>query len=402
MPHTVAPESKQAGQPTITILGSTGSIGSQTIEVLHAHHPHYRVGYLTTNTRIDELEQQCALVHPNGVVISDETAWKTFREQTSFKGRILCGEEGLVEASADEENTLVMSSLVGFSGVVPTLAAIRKGITIALANKETLVSAGELITAEAQRYNAPIIAVDSEHSAILQCLMGEQQEAIEKLIITASGGPFRTFTQEQLDSATPQKALKHPNWTMGAKITIDSATLMNKGLEVIEARWLFGIGPERIDVVVHPQSIIHSMVQFTDGSVKAQLGLPDMKLPIHYALGFPHRTPSAFPRMDISAIGTMTFEQPDLQRFPCLRLAFDALRTGGTATTILNAANEVAVHRFLRGAIGFTDIPRIVESTLDTIQPAEHPSLQDILEHDRMARAYAAEYQSHHHSIITP
>lgn len=382
-------------QPVITILGSTGSIGSQTLDVLSAHHPHIRVGFLTTNARVEELAAQVQRVRPYGVAIADEEAWKRFRTISDFEGVILCGAEGVQQAAAWEENTLVMSALVGFSGVLPTLAAIERGCTIALANKESLVSAGYAITQAAKKHKTDIIAVDSEHSAILQCLVGEQYQAIEKLILTASGGPFRTLSAEQLESVTPEQALKHPNWTMGAKITIDSATLMNKGFELIEATWLFGVEAENIDVVIHPQSIIHSMVQFRDGSVKAQLGIPDMKLPIHYALTYPERRFADIPRMDIARIATLSFEQPDTQRFPCLALTYDALRAGGTATAILNAANEVAVAQFLQKAIGFCDIPRIIARCLETIPPIDNPSLAQIIEHDTEARALATRLAQH-------
>jgi 1-deoxy-D-xylulose-5-phosphate reductoisomerase len=373
---------------TISILGSTGSIGCQTLQVIDLVRDEWEINFLTVNSKIDELEQQISRYNPRGVAISDERFYREFKSATSFKGEILCGEEGVCAAAGDSRNTIVMSSLVGFSGVMPTLAAIESGAIIALANKETLVSAGEIITAAARQKNVPILAVDSEHSAILQCLAGESWNEIEKIILTASGGPFRQLPVEEFGAITLAQALRHPNWSMGNKITIDSATLMNKGFEVIEARWLFDLPSEKIDVVVHPQSIIHSLVQFTDGSVKAQLGTPDMRVPIAYALNFPHHISMNFPRLDLLAIGNLTFFPPDLQKFPCLQLAFDALKAGGTATAILNAANEVAVQAFLSEKINFTDIPILIGSALDKIQNVVHPSLEEISTADVETRAF--------------
>jgi 1-deoxy-D-xylulose-5-phosphate reductoisomerase len=376
-------------QQMITILGSTGSIGTQTIEVVRAHHPTISFGFLTTNKRVALLAEQVRLTNPFGVVIRDKSLVDEFIQLSDFKGVILTGEEGLCQAAEWERNTIVMSSLIGFSGVLPTLHAIKAGKTIALANKETLVSAGSFIVESAKKHNVQIIAVDSEHSAILQCLLNENTQSIEKLILTASGGPFRNYSNEQLRTVTASQALKHPNWEMGAKITIDSATLMNKGFEMIEAMWLFDVKPSNIEVVVHPQSIIHSMVQFVDGSIKAQLGLPDMKLPIHYALTFPERRYSNFERMDWKKISTLTFEQPDTQRFPCLQLAYSAMERGGTSTAILNAANEIAVAEFLAGRIGFCDIPRIIEETMGKISTVDSPTLDDIISADQTARSQA-------------
>lgn len=377
---------------TLSILGSTGSIGTQTLEVLASLSGAVRPGYLTTNKNIELLEQQVRRFQPAGVAICDETAWREFKRTTSFTGKILGGKEGVCEAAADADNDVVMSALVGFSGVRPTLEAIRQGTTIALANKETLVSAGPVIMQEARQRGVEIIAVDSEHSAILQCLVGERPEDVEKLILTASGGPFRDTPAEQFNSITVAQALRHPNWVMGSKITIDSATLMNKGFEVIEARWLFDVPVEAIDVVVHPQSIIHSMVQFVDGSVKAQLGVPDMKIPILYALTWPHRIQSAFERLDITTIGSMTFFKPDTQRFRCLHLAFEAMKQGGSATAVLNAANEVAVARFLREELAFSAIPQAIEAALDKIPHLAHPSIDDIIAVDDAAREYVSSY----------
>lgn len=377
---------------TLSILGSTGSIGTQTLEVLASLSGAVRPGYLTTNKNIELLEQQVRRFQPTGVAICDETAWREFKRTTSFTGKILGGKEGVCEAAADANNDVVMSALVGFSGVQPTLEAIRQGTTIALANKETLVSAGPVIMQEARQRGVEIIAVDSEHSAILQCLAGERPEDVEKLILTASGGPFRDTPAHQFASITVAQALRHPNWVMGSKITIDSATLMNKGFEVIEARWLFDVPVDAIDVVVHPQSIIHSMVQFVDGSVKAQLGVPDMKIPILYALTWPHRTPSTFERLDITTIGSMTFFKPDTQRFRCLYLAFEAMKLGGSATAVLNAANEVAVARFLREELAFTAIPQAIEAALHKIPHLAHPSIGDIIAVDDAAREYVSSY----------
>jgi 1-deoxy-D-xylulose-5-phosphate reductoisomerase len=358
------------------------------------HHRGMSVGFLTTNSNVERLAEQVRRVAPYGVAISDEKSARRFRELSDYKGTILSGPHALSEAAAYHQNDIVMSSLVGFSGVLPTLAAIRSGKTVALANKETLVSAGAIITRAARESGSAIIAVDSEHSAILQCLVGEDTQHIEKLIITASGGPLRTLGIDQLKDVSPTRALAHPNWSMGPKITIDSATLMNKGLEVIEAYWLFGVEAKDIEVLIHPQSIIHSMVQFVDGSVKAQLGLPDMKLPILYALEYPKRTKSSFQRMDLSKIATLSFELPDFEKFPCLQLAFDALECGGTATTVLNAANEIAVQAFLAGKIRFTAIARIIEEVRSTMQIVANPSLEDIIASDTEARIRASEVQS--------
>lgn len=372
---------------TLSILGSTGSIGSQTIDVIRRNPQDFYVQYLTTHSRIDILEQQILSVHPKGVVIADEKSYREFCNFTNFKGQILCGSEGLLEA-ASANNDIVMSSLVGFSGVFPTLAAIRAGSTIALANKETLVSAGQIIMAEASVNHTPLIAVDSEHSAILQCLHGENSEDIEKLILTASGGPFRTMNKSQFSTITPADALRHPNWTMGAKITIDSATLMNKGFEVIEAHWLFAMPAEKIDVIIHPQSIIHSMVQFRDGSIKAQLGTPDMRMPIAYALYYPRHAHFDFPRLDFTTLKDLTFQAPDTDTFPCLRFAYDCMKRGGTSAAILNAANEIAVGYFLRNTCSFIDIFQSIETALTEIPIIDNPSIDDIYTADQETRIF--------------
>ncbi|MCC7438612.1 MAG: 1-deoxy-D-xylulose-5-phosphate reductoisomerase [Armatimonadetes bacterium] len=372
---------------TLTILGSTGSIGTQTLDVVRSNPARYRVGYLTTNRRGQLLAEQIREFSPTGVVAFDPVVAQQLRAEFGSQLEVLEGEEGACTVASRPEVDIVVSALVGFAGVGPTIAAIQQGKRIALANKETLVAAGELITRLLKQHNAELIPVDSEHSAIYQCLVGESSAEIEQLILTASGGPFRELPADQFQHITPAQALRHPNWSMGPKITIDSATLMNKGLEVMEARWLFDVPPENIDVVVHPQSIIHSMVQFVDGSVKAQLGLPDMRLPIQYALGWPQRIPNEYQRMDLPLIGSLAFAQPDFQRFPCLGLAFDALRRGGTAPAILNAANEIAVAQFLDGQLRFTDIPRCIERALERAEIVDSPSLTDILTADARTRA---------------
>lgn len=374
----------------ITILGSTGSIGTQTLDVVQRLGDAYRINFLTCNTRVDDLIQQVRRFRPYGVAIRDEHAWKRFKAECSdFTGPVLCGEVGLCEAAAYAKNTIVMSAMVGFSGVVPTMAAVEAGHIVGLANKETLVSAGSIIMPAAQQHGSTILAVDSEHSAIAQCLVGEQLHQVHKLVITASGGPFRTMSDADFAAITPEQALRHPNWSMGSKITIDSATLMNKGFEVIEAHWLFGLSADSIDVVVHPQSIVHSLVEFVDGSVKAQLGLPSMLIPIQYALTYPERKPLDVPRMDLAAIGTLTFERPNLQRFPCLRIAYDVLRAGGTNACVANAANEVAVQAFLERRLDFIGIPNVIEKTLVHMEALSQPSLADIVELDGHARRYA-------------
>ena len=303
---------------------------------------------------------------------------------------VLAGMEGLKIISSLDEVDVLLTAVVGMIGLVPTLCAIKKGIDIALANKETLVTAGELVMKEAEKYNVNILPVDSEHSAIFQCLNGENKKNIEKIILTASGGPFRGKKKGELANITKNEALKHPNWSMGRKISIDSSTLMNKGLEVIEARWLFGVEQENIDVVVHPQSIIHSMVQYTDSSIIAQLGCPDMRLPIQYALTYPDRMESSFERMNFSKFSTLTFEEPDLETFPCLKLAYECLKMGGTYSSVLNSANEVLVNEFLEDKIGFYDIPYYIEKTLEVHSSISEPTLEEILETDRWSRAYVA------------
>lgn len=373
---------------TLTILGSTGSIGEQTLQTLRLLPGEWRVNFLTTNSRIDILEKQALEFKPRGVAIADEEAYRKFRKNTSFKGEILCGNEGVTAASADYRNTALVSALVGFSGAAPTLAAIRAGYArrIALANKESLVSAGCVIMPEARERRIDILPIDSEHSAILQCLRGENFDEVEKIILTASGGPFRERPSETFDSIRPEDALRHPTWNMGAKITIDSSTLMNKGFEVMEAFWLFDFPANKIDVVIHPQSIIHSLVQFLDGSVKAQLGVPDMRVPISHALAYPSHIVSDFPRLNLLENCELKFYAPDYDKFPCLRLAYDCLEKGGTYPAVLNAANEVAAHLFLENKIRFTDIPKLINKALDPHNSIDNPSINDIAEIDAATR----------------
>ena len=374
---------------TLTILGSTGSIGTQTLDIVRQFKDEFSINVLTANTRIKELEDQIREFNPKAVAISNEDAWKEFKNTTSFKGEILCGEEGVIAAASHPDNDIVMQALVGFSGVAPTLAAIEQGATIALANKETLVSAGSIVMKSAKEKQVPILAVDSEHSAILQCMAGEERSMIDKIILTASGGPFREFEKDAFSSITREQALKHPNWVMGQKITIDSATLMNKGFEVIEARWLFDLTPEQIEVVIHPQSIIHSLVQFGDASIKAQLGTPDMRVPIIYALFHPERRHADLPKLDLLTAGNLSFFKPDTERFPCLQLAYDAMKTGGTAPAILNAANEIAVQYFLENKARFLQIPQIIEKVLGQMSIIDNPNIHQIDEADHEARNLA-------------
>lgn len=374
------------GKKVITLLGSTGSIGRQTLEVLELYDKEYEIGYLTAHTNIDLLFEQIQLYRPKGVVVSDEKQYFYLKNRLPNNYKILKGKEGLIEAVEDCENTIILSALVGFSGVEPTLSAIKAGKTIALANKETLVSAGHIIIETAKAKNVKIIAVDSEHSAVLQCLVGEDLSSIEKVLLTASGGPFFNIDYGRFEKLTVEEALIHPNWTMGSKITIDSATLMNKGFEVIEACWLFDLPLEKVEVLIHPQSIVHSLVQFWDGSVKAQLGVPDMKIPISYALSYPKRIKTNFRRLDLLEINNLTFLKPDLLKFPCLKLAYEAMKIGGTATTILNAANEVAVNEFINNNILFTQIPQVIEKALETIPIKDKPNIDDIIETDKQTR----------------
>lgn len=372
----------------IAILGSTGSIGRSTLEVVHRLSDRFRVTYLTANRNIELLRQQIEMFHPRGVVLSRESDASRLRTYMGRGTEVLVGAEGLEEIVGRADVDVVFSSLVGFAGLKPTLRAIEAGKDIALANKETLVVGGEIIMEKVRQYGVRFVPVDSEHSAILQCLQGEDLSSVSRLLLTASGGPFLHLDSARFGSITRAQALNHPTWKMGNKITVDSATLMNKGLEVIEAHWLFGIPREKIEVLIHPQSIIHSMVEFVDGSIKAQLCAPDMKIPIQYALTYPERPAAPFPRMDFPALGQMTFFEPDLGKFRCLALAFQALETGGTAPAVLNAANEVAVDLFLDERLSFAAIPTIIEDALAAHTPGFHVSLDDLIDADREAREF--------------
>ena len=371
----------------IALLGSTGSIGTQTLDVIAAFPQEFKAAYLSAHRNTALLAEQVRRFQPKGIVVPDDRTAKEIKRSLPPRTEVLVGPTGLEEIAQRPEVDIVVSSLVGFAGLKPTIAAIEANKRIALANKETLVVAGEIIMPLLQLNRVDMIPVDSEHSAIFQCLVGELPNKVEKLILTASGGPFRTKSAEELKAVTKEQALKHPNWTMGSKITIDSATLMNKGLEVIEAHWLFGVPPDRIDVVVHPQSVIHSMVEFVDGSVKAQLGIPDMKVPIQYALTYPSRSRSKFPRVHFPSLAEMTFYEPDTKKFPCLQLAFDALAAGGTMPAVLNAANEVAVARFLNGEIGFMEIPALIAGAMERHSVTVNPSLDDIVATDSETRS---------------
>jgi 1-deoxy-D-xylulose-5-phosphate reductoisomerase len=374
----------------LAILGSTGSIGVSTLDVVRAYPDRFEVVALAAGGNLDLLEEQIRQVGPRTVSVRDREAADELARRVGDGCRVLHGPEGLVAVSTHDDVDLVVSALVGAVGLVPTYEALGLGRDVALANKEALVVAGEHMTRQAADHRATILPVDSEHNALHQCLRGERSGEIRNLWLTASGGPFRRFTREQLEGVTLEQALDHPTWKMGPKITIDSATLMNKGLEVIEARWLFGLGPERIRVVVHPKSVVHSMVEFVDGSFKAQLGITDMRHPIQYALSWPERWVTTLPAFDPVAAGPLEFDRPDVERFPCLGLAFEALERGGAATAVLNAANEVAVQAFLDGRVGFVDIPRINARVLDRHAAESAGSLAELLEADRLARATAA------------
>jgi len=356
---------------SIALLGATGSIGTQTLDAVRQVMPDTKVRVLTGFGNIEKLAELAAEFTPNLIGVPDGLAADKLRGLGISRGEIVTGEAGLLHCAAKSEATVVVNALVGRAGLAPTLAAIEAGKNIALANKESLVTAGALIMKKAREKNLRITPIDSEHSAIWQCLAGNEHNPVEKIILTASGGPFRTWERSRIKKATATDALKHPNWLMGAKITIDSATLMNKGLEYIEAMWLFDLKPEQVEIVVHPQSIIHSMVQFTDGSVMAQMGLPDMRLPILYALAGPNRVKNDFPRMDLLKANTLTFEPPDEEKFPCLALAKRAISVGGTLPAVMNAVNEWAVHEFLQNRFGFYDISAIIRQAMDeyTVQP---------------------------------
>jgi 1-deoxy-D-xylulose-5-phosphate reductoisomerase len=382
-----------AGDPKkrIAIFGSTGSIGTQALDVVRSHSEIFEVEILTAQTNDELLVKQALEFVPNAVVIGDETKYAKVREAlASTDIKIFTGDKALAEVADFDTYDVMLAGIVGFAGLIPTLKAVEKGKFVALANKETLVVAGDIVMKTALENRAPIIPVDSEHSAIFQCLVGEARNPIEKIILTASGGPFLGKKPNFLVNVKRDHALQHPNWSMGAKISIDSATLMNKGLEMIEAKWLFNLRPDQIEIVIHQQSIIHSMVQFEDGSVKAQMGLPDMKLPIQYALGFPARIKNDFPRLQFKKYPTLSFEEPDYKTFRNLGLAIEALKTGGNMPCVLNAANEIAVWAFLKNRIGFLDITAVVEKTMEKINFIKEPTLEEYFDSDGEARNFAA------------
>lgn len=374
----------------IAILGATGSIGTQALQVIETHPDQFDLQVITANKNADLLIELAKKHSPNTVVIGDESQFERVKNELWVHDiHVYCGELALEQVVDSSEIDVVLTAMVGYAGLKPTLAAIRAKKNIALANKETLVVAGELITREALQNGVNIYPVDSEHSAIFQCLSGEFQNPIEKIYLTASGGPFRGYTLEQLNKVTKEQALNHPCWEMGTKITVDSATMMNKGFEVIEAKWLFNLKPEQIDVIVHPQSVVHSLVQFEDGSMKAQMGLPDMRLPIQYALTYPNRLKTDFPRFNFMEYPTLSFEKADLTTFRNLQLAYDALNAGGTLACALNAANEVAVEAFLTDKIQFNDIARINENTINAVQNILSPTIEDYISMDAEARRIA-------------
>jgi 1-deoxy-D-xylulose-5-phosphate reductoisomerase len=376
----------------IAILGSTGSIGTQALDVIASNPDKFEVEVLTANNNIKLLVEQANQFVPNHVVIANKEKYQEVKEALSHLPiKVFAGAESIEQVVTLPSVDVVLTAMVGYAGLESTIKAIEAKKVIALSNKETLVVAGELITRLADENKVPIYPVDSEHSAIFQCLQGEYHNAIEKIYLTASGGPFRTYSTAEMNEITPEKALKHPNWCMGAKVTIDSASLMNKGLEAIEAKWLFGLTPQQIEVVVHPQSIIHSMVQFEDGSIKAQLGLPDMRLPIQYAIGYPERLKTDWPRFNIVDYPNLTFEKPDLERFPNLTIAFDAMQKGGNIACAMNAANEIAVSAFLCGQLSFSQMPLIIEKTIEKTYFIEKPTMSDYRETDKAARIIANE-----------
>ena len=377
----------------LAILGSTGSIGTQTLDVVRAYPDRFRVYALCAHRNIDLLVQQAQEFHPEVVCIADESLYDSLNAQLSTLNiKVWAGPDSIAEVVTMPSIDIVVAAMVGYAGLRPTIEAIKAGKTIALANKETLVVAGEIICDLAVKHHTPILPVDSEHSAIFQSLVGEDRSEIEKILLTASGGPFRTYSLDQMRTVTAADALKHPNWDMGAKITIDSASMMNKGFEVIEAKWLFGVPVEKIQVLVHPQSIVHSAVQFTDGAIKAQLGAPDMRLPIQYALSFPERLASDFPRADLFALKDLTFEQPDVNRFPNLGLAYEAMRRGGNIPCVLNAANEVANLAFREGRCGFLQMSDIICKTMDKATFIAKPTYEDYVATDADARRIAEGY----------
>ncbi len=378
----------------IAILGSTGSIGTQALEVVDQYPDRFEVEVLTANNSIELLIQQAKKYQPNVVVVANENHYKVLQEALKNEPiKVYAGSSAIANVVQMDTVDIVLTAMVGYSGLIPTFNAAKAGKQIALANKETMVVAGEIINRVAIENNASILPVDSEHSAIFQCLSGEYNNEIEKIYLTASGGPFRGYSMEQLQKVTKNDALKHPNWNMGAKVTIDSASMMNKGFEIIEAKWLFGLKPEQIDVIIHPQSIVHSLVQFRDGSIKAQMGLPDMKLPILYALSYPQRLTSNFERFNFLNYPKLTFEQPDPKNFRNLALAYEALRRGGNMPCILNAANEVVVQSFLKDQLRFIEMPEIIEESMQKTKHIENPDLNDYIQTDKEVRLLT-------HSII--
>ena len=380
----------------LAILGSTGSIGTQTLDVVAANPDLFAVYAITANNNVDLLIKQARTFHPEAVVVANEAHYNTLREAlTDLPIKVFAGSDAVAQVAALPSVDTVVTAMVGYAGLKPTIEAVKAGKRIALANKETLVVAGELVTRLVQQHHAAILPVDSEHGAIFQCLVGENADEVEKIILTASGGPFRNKSCEELASVTAKDALRHPTWQMGEKITIDSASLMNKGFEVIEAKWLFGLRPEQIDVVIHPQSIIHSMVQYRDGSIKAQLGVPDMRLPIEYALTFPQRRQTNFERLDFTKCSQLTFEQPDPTRFRNLALAFEAMRRGGNIPCALNAANEIAVDAFLHERIGFLQMSNLIETVLERTTFIATPSYNDYVACDTETRQLARQLIAH-------
>ncbi|HEX7847788.1 MAG TPA: 1-deoxy-D-xylulose-5-phosphate reductoisomerase [Chitinophagaceae bacterium] len=382
----------QQQQKRIAIFGSTGSIGTQALDVIAANPDKFSAEVLTAHNNEELLIKQALQFNPNIVVIGDEKKYAKVKDAlASTDTKVFTGEKALEEVAAMDCYDLMLAAIVGYAGLKPTLKAIENGKAIGLANKETLVVAGDIVMKKAVENRVPVIPVDSEHSAIFQCLVGETRNKIEKVILTASGGPFIGRKPNYLVNVKREHALQHPNWSMGAKITIDSATLMNKGLEMIEAKWLFNLRPEQIQVVIHPQSIIHSMVQFEDGSIKAQMGLPDMKLPIQYAMAFPRRIPNQFPRYDFKKVNTLTFEDPDIKTFRNLGLAIEALKKGGNLPCVLNAANEIAVYAFLRNRVNFLDMTDVIERVMERVPFIENPTLVEYFESDGEARNFAAD-----------
>lgn len=374
----------------IAVLGSTGSIGTQTLDIIGRHPDMFEAATLVAGSNVDALAEQCRRFHPRRAVIAARSLYARLKDAVASMGiEVEAGSEAVAYAMATDDVDMVVTATVGYSGLAPTISAINAGKEIALANKETLVVAGDLVTRLLRRSGSRMIPVDSEHSAIYQCLAGERQESVSRLIITASGGPFRTFRKEDLEHVTPDDALRHPNWSMGAKITIDSATMLNKAFEIIEAHWLFGVPADRISAVVHPQSIVHSMVEFTDGAMKAQLGLPDMHLPISYALGLEKRMPTGEPAMTLADYAMLTFEAPDTGKFPCLTLAGYSLERGGNTACVVNAANEIANEAFRRGRIRFTDIYPVIMDTVDRVAFVAEPTLSDYVESNDEARRVA-------------